>query len=231
MAKVEKKKQTISELQQGLKRAAQREEYYRIKVRKLEDSSRSTPARTVKACSVDQHLTLEKEAKENKKKFEELQESCEWLESLIEDETKIELFDRESATYTSDCQMCVYSLLDSNVSTNKIGSVMETVMNLAGKTCDKVPSKATIINMNLQRLHLAQQQIGDVLADKESSCLLTDETSRRGKKYMGYEARDMEGKLWVLGMREMATKSASDTLDVFKEILSDIDATANTSSS
>ena len=49
--------------------------------------------------------------------------------------------------------------------------------------------------------------------------------SRKGAKYMGYEASDSSGKLWVLGIREMASKSAVDTLSVFKEILSDIDCT------
>ena len=37
-SKIEKQKQIISEVQQGLKSAAQHEEYYRSKVRKLEDS-------------------------------------------------------------------------------------------------------------------------------------------------------------------------------------------------
>ena len=54
---------------------------------------------------------------------------------------------------------------------------------------------------------------------QRDSCLLTDETSRKGAKYMGYEASDSSGKLWVLGIREMASKSVADTLSVFKEIL------------
>ena len=69
--------------------------------------------------------------------------------------------------------------------------------------------------MNLQRLKL--------------SCLLTDEMSRKGAKYMGYETSDSSGKLWVLGHREMASKSAGDTLSVFKEILSDLDYTCQQS--
>ncbi|WAR28078.1 hypothetical protein MAR_013782 [Mya arenaria] len=49
-------------------------------------------------------------------------------------------------------------------------------------------------------------------------CLMTDETSKAGNKYMGYEARDTDGKLWVLGLTEICTKSSQDTLNVFKEI-------------
>ena len=40
---------------------------------------------------------------------------------------------------------------------------------------------------------------------------------------MGYEAADSSGTLWVLGLRDIETKSASDTLKVFKQILDDLD--------
>ena len=51
--------------------------------------------------------------------------------------------------------------------------------------------------------------------------MLTDETSKFGARYMGYEASDTDGNLWVLGLRDIETKSADTTLKVFKEILSD----------
>lgn len=40
---------------------------------------------------------------------------------------------------------------------------------------------------------------------------------------MGYEACDSEDKFWVLGLRDIETKSANDTLKVFNQILSDLD--------
>ncbi len=46
---------------------------------------------------------------------------------------------------------------------------------------------------------------------------------------MGYEASDSSGQLWVLGVHEMVSKSAADTLSVFKEVLSDIDYTCQQS--
>ena len=39
---------------------------------------------------------------------------------------------------------------------------------------------------------------------------------------MGYEASDTDGNLWVLGLRDIETKSANNTLKVFKEIFSDL---------
>jgi hypothetical protein len=39
---------------------------------------------------------------------------------------------------------------------------------------------------------------------------------------MGYAASDTDGNLWVLGLRDIETKSADNTLKVFKEIFSDL---------
>ena len=46
--------------------------------------------------------------------------------------------------------------------------------------------RSTVLNMNLQRLYLAQVQLGEVFAEEENTVLLTDETSKFGSKYMGY---------------------------------------------
>lgn len=107
--------------------------------------------------------------------------------------------------------------------------MIESVLKMTGKQCDRVPSKGSVITMNLQRLHLAQQHVGEVFTQEQDTCLLTDETSKKGEKYMGYEASDSSGKLWVLGVRDIASKSATDTLTTFKEILSDIDYTCQQS--
>ena len=40
---------------------------------------------------------------------------------------------------------------------------------------------------------------------------------------MVYEATDSVGNLWVLGLRDIETKSVSNTLCVFREKLSDLD--------
>ena len=46
----------------------------------------------------------------------------------------------------------------------------------------------------------------------------TDEISKFGAAYMGYEASDTDGNTWVLGLRHIETKSADNTLKVFKEL-------------
>ena len=223
--KLEKQKETSNDLKKGVKRALAREEYYRCKVAKLQKDCPKVVSLYTQAniCDVANHTALEKELSETKRKNAELTASCEWLETLLNDADQTILYDSQEGAYNADCQKCVYDLLDLGVSASKVGPVIDRVLKLAGKPCDRVPSKSTVLTMNIQRLHLAQEHIGEVLAEKEHLALMTDETSRRGTKYMGYEARDADAKLWVLGVREIATKSATDTLNVFQEILKDID--------
>lgn len=52
---------------------------------------------------------------------------------------------------------------------------------------------------------------------------MTDETSKFGSKFMGYEASDSKGNLLVRGLREIETKSAESTFKVFKQILMELD--------
>ncbi len=52
---------------------------------------------------------------------------------------------------------------------------------------------------------------------------MTDETSKFGKQFIGYEAADEEGNIWVLGLHDIETKSAADTLTVLWQILQDLD--------
>ena len=77
--------------------------------------------------------------------------------------------------------------------------------------------------MNIGRLSLLQTHVGDILSQKENACLLTDETSKLGTKFMCNHMADKEGNIWVLGLREMVSKSGKDALSTFKEILADID--------
>ena len=105
----------------------------------------------------------------------------------------------------------------------KVQAVINAVLSLVDKKANKLPARTTVIEMNLERLLLAQRQLADVFSPKQNTTLLTDETSKFGKKFMGYEASDEAGNLWVLGLRDIETKSAEDTLKVFKELLQDLD--------
>lgn len=146
----------------------------------------------------------------------------EYLGDLLNDDKHIQCF--QDGEYTTETRNCIYQLLEQNVPSRSIGPVINCVAALCKKEVDQVPSKTTILNMNVERLMLSQAQIVDEVASKDNTTLYTDETSKFGKKYSGYHLSDDEGRYYVLGMRNIATKSASDTLHGLQEIIQDIDA-------
>ena len=166
----------------------------------------------------------EKEMKldDNVKDLNDTLEENEYLRLLVND-NQINLFDEECKIYTPDTQECVYELLNLNVTSSKVSPVIQAVLKLVNLKPNKLPSVQTVNNMNIQRLILAQKQLGEVLPVKKNVCLLSDETSKFGKKIEGFHVQDEEGQLYVLGLRQMVTKSAQDTLTTFQTILSDID--------
>ena len=52
--------------------------------------------------------------------------------------------------------------------------------------------------MNLQRLFLAQKQLCEMFISKDNATLMTDEASKFGSKFMGYEVSDTDRNLWLL---------------------------------
>ena len=53
---------------------------------------------------------------------------------------------------------------------------------------------------------------------------MSDETSKLNMKVQGYHLSDKKGNKLVLGLRDIETKSGSDTLSTFKEVLADLDS-------
>lgn len=91
------------------------------------------------------------------------------------------------------------------------------------KKTPRLPSVGTIYDMNLQRLALSCKQIRDVVADKPDTSLYTDETFIHwwNQPACGYHVRDQQCKYFTLRLRDLTTKSASDTLKTLTEILAD----------
>lgn len=177
-------------------------------------------------------VNLENELSHINNKIKDEREENEYLRLLILDNERkeIKLFDEDSKIYSKQTQECVYELLNHNVTSSNVSPVIRTVLKLAGTTANKLPSVSTVKNMDVQRLHLSQKHLGEELSEKESTCLLSDETSKFGKKYEEFHVSD-KGQLWVLGMRNIITKGARDTLITFQEILSDISDASKISNS
>ena len=92
---------------------------------------------------------------------------------------------------------------------------------MLGKVADCVPCGRTVSNMNYERLLISQNQMSE-LSTKSNLTLATDETPKQGDVYMTYTVTDAEGGNFVLGLREMVSKSSEDTLTIFQKILDDI---------
>jgi len=127
--------------------------------------------------------------KEKESTLNELTESVQYLNDILKDNVEdIVVFDDHSKRYLPNIKQCVYELLTLHVSASKVGSVITSVLKLANKKPNKAPSKSTVPNMNLHRLCLAHSHIAEVFTKATNTRLLTDETSKFGEKYMGYEA-------------------------------------------
>ena len=160
-----------------------------------------------------------------------LQRSLQYLNDLVNDidtqQRIVNIYDGEDKRYTPKLKKCVYELLKLNVSVSKVGDVIKAVLKIVGIEPNRIPSKSTVLGMNLQRLCLSQQQLAEVFSKNIIIYLMTDGTTKFGSKLMGYECSASDGNLWVLGLKEIETKSAQDTFAVFQQILTDLDNSSN----
>ena len=105
-----------------------------------------------------------------------------------------------------------------------MSNVIQICFELVGKKPNRdLPSESTVRNINLQRGIISNIQIREELPMQENLTLATDEASHYGRKYATFNITGPDSKLYVLGLRDLLTKGGKDTLDVFKDILSDLD--------
>ena len=160
-----------------------------------------------------------------KRTSHEQQNEIDELRSIIDDteiDDIINCYDYKSRQYTTETRECVYNLLSLNVPARNVSATIQCVLKLAKKRATRLPQKSTILDMNIERLTLAQHQLSEELPNKEHTTLYTDETTKFGEKFAGYHASDKEDNMFVLGLRNISTKSADDTLTGLKQILDDI---------
>ena len=150
-----------------------------------------------------------------------------YLKDLLDDSSVLELYDHSSEKYKTETLHCVMNLTTMGVASRNVGPVIKEVCKLCGKQPDRVPSKSSVERFSDAKIIVSQKQISEVLVDQSDTSLMTDETSKYGKKYGTYIISDKDKNSYFLGLREMSDKSAKTTLGTFKEILSDIDDVCN----
>ncbi|XP_071149165.1 uncharacterized protein [Mytilus edulis] len=169
----------------------------------------------------EQKATLEAELAFKETEVKDLIAERDWLSELVD--INIVTYNEDRKCFTPDLQQCVYGLLNCNVSCSQITPVIQHALQLSNRQANKLPSRSTVNNMNVQRLVLSHRQLSEEFKEKQNTCLLGDETSKYGHKYQGIHSSDADGRIWALGVREMTTKAGQSVLNVLKDILSDID--------
>ena len=125
---------------------------------------------------------MRNELDSKEKDIHNLEEERDWLADHVEQQNKVSFFDDDNRKYSCELRECIYSLLGINVSANNIEPVIKTVLSLVGKSVDKLPSRSTILNCNVERLILSQNQLNEKLQDENNLTLYTDETTKFGTK-------------------------------------------------
>ena len=85
-----------------------------------------------------------------------------------------------------------------------------------------LPGLFSYLFLNVQRLLVSQKQVEE-LGEKENLTLLSYETTKHDKRMEGMHCTDSEGRDWVLGLRQIGSKAATNMFNSFQEILGDID--------
>ena len=130
-----------------------------------------------------------------------------------------------SQLYTNNVRQCCLKLLSMNVGILQIDPVIRSVLkNIAGMEVDKLPKPASLIRMLTELKCLSYQQIADELQGCENVTLHADGTSKFGQHYGSFQI-STDNTAYPLGLSQMLTGSAQQTLDVFKQILSDFQQT------
>jgi hypothetical protein len=220
--------QKLDSQRKTLKRTVNRESYWREKYLKIDHDINETTANEIQSLKMKIH-ELKQQLSEKNREITKLKEVVDELNVENIDLKKIDnmiLFDEDKNCYISQLHACVYSLLDYQVSCENVSNVIESVLKLCNKTANRLPSVSTVNNWSIERGLIARRQIVES-CDHEHTTLHTDEASKYGDKWGAFATRDKSGNYLLLGLRDMATKSSGDTLDTFKEILSDIDAASD----
>ena len=91
-----------------------------------------------------------------------------------------------------------------------------------GKHLENCPSRKTVDTIVCEKVAISGAQVGEMLQGGKNTTLYSDETNKFGKTYNTFLITDESMNVYCLGLRDMCNKSSRTTLEIFKEILSDI---------
>ncbi len=228
---------TSEQKSSAMKRLRSSEQYYKSKVVKLEaklteDQSPELhgieaeleAAKQQLAELQEKHTALKSKCQQLNDTVNELQHANELLDECIRDQQVVSIYDPKTQGYKPNLHRCVHKLLESNVSTTKMSSVIEAVLDLVNVSVDhELPSDTCYRKMNIQRGIISQMQVLDQLSKEDDLTVATDEAMHYNRKYATFNAITSDDTTYVMGLRDLLTKSGKDTLDSFMQIMFDFD--------
>ena len=229
---IKSKSVAIAKLEDRLELAQQGKECYRGKLNRcFKESSTSQTAYDELQCQlvalkeecqmkIDR---LENEVVELRSEMQTLKVEYDEMQIKVEDgkiETQV-----HSQLYSDNVRQCCLELLSMNVGILQVDPIIRSVLkNVAGMEIDKLLKPASLVRMLTELKCLAYQQIADELQECENTTLHADGTSKFGQHYGSFQI-STDTTAYSLGLSQMLTGSAQQTLDVFKQILSDFQQT------
>ena len=163
-----------------------------------------------------------------KKQLDDVVIDNDYLHLVLSDNAPLELYDKDSNTFTPKAVHCIMDLVSLGVSTENVGKDIDCVVKLCDRQVNRLPSRQTVDRISQRRLALAQEQL-TTLSKECNQTLHTDETSKYGNQYMVYATTTSDKTHRVLGLKPIKSKSATDTLDTLIALLEEISGTCKQS--
>ena len=153
-------------------------------------------------------------------------EKCLLKEKIVDHENKkLTLF--QKGQYSNNVRAAYQDLVsDGGVSANKVEKVVNIVLTkIAGVQVDRLPKSTYAKDMGIEVRGMAQYHVASELS-AESECqnmtLHSDGTTKFGHSYTTFDVQKSDGKLLVVGMREVGAADAQTQMDLFREILGEV---------
>ena len=130
----------------------------------------------------------------------------------------------QKGKYTDDVRACCYELLSLNVGVQNVKAVITTVLkNMVHKSAEQLPCHSTLCDMMIESLTVVQAHLGAELTREETNyhTLQTDGTTKYGEHFTTYDIVTNET-VYHLGLRQVFSGAAQNTLDTLAEILDDL---------
>ncbi|XP_065887842.1 uncharacterized protein [Dysidea avara] len=208
---------TIEELKQNVDRVRRRVSYWKVKCSTLQILNEGKELE-LEFDKEKEQLCLQEEITRLEQENSELRDT---VEELVSEE---DINAYQDGKYTDDVRVCCYELLSLNVGIQNIRAVITSVLkNIAHKSIDRLPRNTALCDMMVESLTIAQAQLADQLTKEECDYLTlqTDGTTKYGQHFSTYDIAT-DSAVYHLGLRHIFSGSAQSTLDVFTEILDDL---------